>query len=71
MLTYDDEYSQGYGQIKEAFRALAKDDILQAYIKYHYFRSSNEGNDLGYTLYVFDIRYQRNLESDRPIEVEF
>ena len=26
---HDDDYSQGYGQIKEAFRALTKDNILQ------------------------------------------
>ena len=30
LLNYnDDDYSQGYGQIKEAFRAVTKDDILQ------------------------------------------
>ena len=29
---YDHDYSQGYSQIKEAFRALRKDDILQPYI---------------------------------------
>ena len=28
----DDDYSQGYHQIKEAFRALTKDDFLQPYI---------------------------------------
>ena len=28
----DDDYSQGYGQIKEAFKALTKDDILQPYV---------------------------------------
>ena len=33
LLNYDDdEYSQGYGQITEAFKALAKDDILKPYI---------------------------------------
>ena len=33
LLKYDDDdYAQGYGQIKEAFRALTKDDILQPYI---------------------------------------
>ena len=32
LLNYiDDDYSEGYGQIKEAFRALTKDDILQPY----------------------------------------
>ena len=30
LLNYnDDDYNQGYGQIKEAFKALTKDDILQ------------------------------------------
>ena len=52
LLKYDnDEHSQGYGQIKEAFRALTKDDILQPHISYHNFRSSNDGNDIGYNLY--------------------
>ena len=56
LLNYDDdEYSQGYGQIKEAFRALTKDDILQPYITEDDFRSSNNGNDIGYNIYSFDI----------------
>ena len=33
----DDDYSQGYGQIKEALRALTKDDIFQLYISEHDF----------------------------------
>ena len=42
LLNYnDDDYNQGYGQIKQAFRALTKDDILQPYISDHDFRSSN------------------------------
>ena len=52
----DDDYSQAYGQFKEAFRALTKDDILKPYITDHDFRSSNEGNNVGNNLYVFDIR---------------
>ena len=33
LLNYDDdEYSQGYGQRNEAFRALTKDNRLQPYI---------------------------------------
>ena len=56
LLNYDDDdYSQGYGQIKEAFRALTKDDILQPYISEDDFRSSNEGNNTGYIIHVFDI----------------
>ena len=59
LLNYeDDEYSEGYGQIKEAFRALTKDDILKPYISEDDFRSSNEGNNIGYNIYVsvYDIR---------------
>ena len=67
----DDEYSQGYGQIKEAFKALTKDDILQPYISEDDFRSSNEGNNIGYNIYAFDIRYQKNFENAQPVKVEF
>ena len=72
LLNYDgDDYNQGYGQIKEAFRALTKDDILQPYISDRDFRSSNNNNDIGYNLYVFDIRYQKDFENAHPIQVEF
>ena len=72
LLNYDDDnYAQGYGQIKEAFKSLTKDDILQPYISEDDFRSSNEGNNIGYNIYAFDIRYQKNFESSQPIKVEF
>ena len=72
LLNYnDDDYSQGYGQIKEAFEALTKDNLLQPYISEHDFRSSNDGNNIGYSIYAFDIRYQKNFESSQPIKVEF
>ena len=49
LLNYnDDDYSQEYSQIKEAFRALTKDDILKPNITDHDFRSSNNGNIIGY-----------------------
>ena len=67
----DDNYSQGYGQIREAFKALTKDNLLQQYISDNDFRSSNDGDYIGYNLYAFDIRYQKNFESSQPIEVEF
>ena len=66
----DDDYAQGYGQIKEAFRALTKDDILQPYISEHDFRSSNEGNNIGYNIHAFGIRFQNNFESTQPVKVE-
>ena len=72
LLNYeDDDYSQGYSQIKEAFKSLTKDDILQPYISDHDFRSSNDGNDIGYKIYAFDIRYQKNFENAQPLKVEF
>ena len=73
LLNYDDDddYSQGYGQIKEAFRALTKDDIVQPYISEDDFRSSNECNNIGYIIYAFDIRYQKNFENAQPVKVEF
>ena len=43
----DDDNSQGYGQIKEAFKALTKDDILQPYISEDDFRSSNKSKNNG------------------------
>ena len=67
----DDDFAQGYGQTKEAFRALTKDDILQPYISEDDFRSSNEGNNIGYNIYAFDIRYQKNFENAQPVKVEF
>ena len=72
LLNYDDEnYSQAYGLIKETFRALTKDDILQPYISENDFRSSNNNNDIGYNIYAFDIRYQKNFENAQPVKVEF
>ena len=44
---HDDEYIQAYGLMKEAFKALTKDDILQAYISENDFRSSNDGDNVG------------------------
>ena len=77
MVNYGDiDYSQGYGQTEEASKALAKGDILNQYKLDHDFRStvgnaSGEAtNDIGYNLYGFDIRYQKNFESAQPSEVE-
>ena len=54
----DDDFSQGYGQIKEAFKAHTKDDMLQLYISDSDFRSANNFIDIGYNLYlsIYDIR---------------
>ena len=72
LLNYnDDNYSQDYGQVKQAFKALIKDNLLQTYIMDHDFRSSNDGDNIGYNIYAFDIRYQKNFESSQPINVEF
>ena len=52
-------------------RALTKDDIFKPYISEHDFRSSNDENVIGYNIYVFDIKYQKNLENAQPIKVAF
>ena len=44
--------------------------MLKPYISEHDFRSSNNFLDNGYNLYVFDIKYQKNLENAQPIKVE-
>ena len=72
LLNYDDDdYSQGYGLIKEGFKALTKDNILHPYISEDDFISSNEGNNIGYNIYVFEERYQKNFENAQLVKVEF
>ena len=71
LLNYDDDYYiQGYGLIKETIKALTKDDVFEPYISDKDLRSSNDGNNIGYKLYVFDIRYQKKFESVQPKKVE-
>ena len=67
----DDDYSQGYGQIKEVFRALTKDNIVLPYISENDFRSDNNGNIIGYDIHVFDIRYQKTYQSGQLVKGEF
>ena len=64
MIYDDDNFSQGYDQIKEAFRVLRKDDILKPYISDHDFRSLNvRVENIGYSSYVFDMGYQQKFPS--------
>ena len=67
----DDDYNEGYGLMKQAFKALTKDDILEPYISEHDFGTTKDGNNICYILYAFHIRYQKNFESAQPIKVEF
>ena len=72
LLNYDeDDYSQGYGQIKEVFRALTKDDILQPYTSEHDFTSKNNGDNFGNNIQSVDIRHQIFFENAQPIKKEF
>ena len=71
LLNYDDDdYSQGYGQTKEDFKILRKNNILHPYITEDVFRSSNEGNNIGYIIYALDIRYQKKFENAQPVKIE-
>ena len=67
----DDDYSQGYGHIKEAFRALTKDNIKQPYTSEDDCRSFNSGDDIAYNTHAFDIRFQKIFEIVQPVKVEF
>ena len=58
----DDHYSQAYGKIKADSKAHTKDIILQPYISEDDFRSSNDGDNIGYNIHSFDIRYQKKLK---------
>ena len=75
LLSYDDdddEYSEGYHQPKEAFKALTKEDLHQPYKSDDDFRSSSvRAEDVGYHLYVFDIRYQQKFTASQPIKIAF
>ena len=55
---------------KNVFGALTLDNILQPYIGERDFRSSNEGDGVGYNIHNFDIQYQKNFESAQPVKVE-
>ena len=67
----DDDYPHGYGQIKESFKALTKDVILQPYLSDNEFRSTNEDNGIGFNSYIFGIQYPKTLVSAHSIKVEF
>ena len=73
LLNYDDdEYSQRYGEIKEAFRALTHDNILQPrYKSEDDYRSSNGGNNFVYNKHTSDKQYQKNFENAQQVKVEF
>ena len=71
LLNYnDDKYSNVYGQINEAFKALTNDNILQPYISEDGFRSPIDGDSFGYNVHSFDISYQKFFESAQEIKVE-
>ena len=56
LLNYkNDDYSQAYGQIKEAFRVLTKDNKLQPFVSEGDFRSSNDDKDIGCNILNFNI----------------
>ena len=74
-INYDDYLcSWRNGEIREAFRALTKEDILKSYTSDHDFRSTNvndaEDDDaiVGYYLYVSDLQYRKILEAAQPIK---
>ena len=67
----DDDCSQGYGQTKEAFKALTKHNLLQPYKTEDHFRTFNDGDNIGYNIHAFYIRYQKSYGSGQSVKVEF
>ena len=72
LLKYDDDdYSQGYHQIKETFRASTKDNFHKPNIYDHDFRSSSlRADGVGYKFYLFVLRYMKNFTSSQPMKQE-
>ena len=52
-------------------RAPTKDDILNPFIFDNGFRSSNNGNNMGYNIYVSDLRYLQNFTTSQRNNVAF
>ena len=73
LLNYDgDDFSHGYALTKETFKVPTRYDILQPYVQDTDFRSSNiSADDVGYSLYVFDISYQQNFIASQLNKVEY
>ena len=68
-----DKKLQAFGEIVSSFRPLAKDSTSHSSIKQKAFITSNnfpDGN-LGYYIYVFDIRHHQDYSSAQPIKVRF
>ena len=49
----DDENFESDQQIIEAFKCQTREDILRPHMFDRAFRSSNDGNDVGYNFFVF------------------
>ena len=69
---YDDgDYSQGYAQVKKAFRASTKVDNLQPYINNDNSRTLNvTADDVGYSLYNFEKKISKKFTAPQLFEVE-
>ena len=57
----DNDYSQGFCQIKEAFKCLTEAYLLQPYESHQKFGSTNKDNAVGYFSYVCDMGYEKKI----------
>ena len=55
--------------MKEVFKALTRNNILQPYITEDDFGSSNDGDNIAYNIHSFDKRYRKNFESGQSLRV--
>ena len=72
----EDKYNEGYSQNASCFKPLPKDDILQSYILKKDIQNNvdNAGDPtdgIGYSMFVFDIRYHENFSSAQPLKKGF
>ena len=64
-------YSQAHGDFVFDSRHLNKVIIIQQYITQAVFRGKTDGNQTGYKIYVFEVRYHQEYSAHQPNKRQF
>ena len=67
----NDTCSQTYGELVSCLSLLTEDNVFQPYLTQKVFRRENHKNEIGYVLYIFDIRCHQKYSNPQPIKVQF
>ena len=67
----NDTCSQTYGELVSCLRLLTEDNVFQPYLTQEIFRGENDKNEMGYVLYIFDIRRHQKYSNPQPFKVQF